>query len=119
MCRSGRGRSRFIRSNRVGYVGHSSLYLSSASLLLFLYSFIHFVLCLCFLGAGVAYSWGMGTNGQLGLGNEDDVYEPKSIVSKQLENRIVLAASAGGQHTVLLAKQKNVDVPQVGDETAK
>ena len=56
----------------------------------------------------MAYSWGMGTNGQLGLGSEDDILEPVFIKSKQLENRRVLSASAGGQHTVLLAADKEV-----------
>ena len=51
----------------------------------------------------MAYSWGMGTNGQLGQGDEEDVLEPKTVKGKQLQNRKVVAASAGGQHTVLLA----------------
>jgi len=53
---------------------------------------------------GKCYSWGMGTNGQLGTGEEDDVSEPHLMKSKQLENRFVIAVSSGGQHTVLLAK---------------
>lgn len=53
---------------------------------------------------GKCYSWGMGTNGQLGTGEEDDVTEPHLMKSKQLENRRVIAISSGGQHTVLLAK---------------
>ncbi|KAI9556936.1 hypothetical protein GHT06_016730 [Daphnia sinensis] len=57
--------------------------------------------------SGMAYSWGMGTNGQLGLGHEDDVLEPTTIKGKQLENRLVFLASAGGQHTVLLAAEKS------------
>lgn len=56
---------------------------------------------------GVAYSWGMGTNGQLGLGHEDDVHEPANIKSKSLENKMVLMATAGGQHAVLLAAEKS------------
>jgi alpha-tubulin suppressor-like RCC1 family protein len=59
-----------------------------------------------FLTTGVAYAWGFGTNGQLGLGHEDDVSVPETIRGRQLENRLVLAASAGGQHTVLLVKEK-------------
>ena len=55
----------------------------------------------------MAFSWGMGTNGQLGLGHEDDVLEPTSIKGKALENRLVISASAGGQHTVLLATDKS------------
>jgi len=55
---------------------------------------------------GECFAWGMGTNGQLGTGDEDDLFLPKQIKSKQLENRSVLAVSSGGQHTVLLAKDK-------------
>ncbi|XP_075211918.1 regulator of chromosome condensation-like [Lycorma delicatula] len=52
---------------------------------------------------GEVYAWGMGTNGQLGTGDEEDVYEPKKIQGKQLEGRSVVQVSGGGQHTVLLA----------------
>jgi len=53
---------------------------------------------------GKCYAWGMGTNGQLGNGEDDDVTAPQLMKSKQLENRSVIAVSSGGQHTVLLAK---------------
>ena len=51
------------------------------------------------------YAWGMATNGQLALddGSEEDVWEPHMIKGKQLQTRSVMRASAGGQHTVLLA----------------
>lgn len=55
---------------------------------------------------GLCYSWGMGTNGQLGTGEEDDLWEPTVMKSKQLEGREVLAVSSGGQHTVILARDK-------------
>ena len=48
----------------------------------------------------------MGTNLQLGTGEEDDETSPVKMTGKQLESRAVLAASSGGQHTVLLAKSK-------------
>ncbi|XP_069698532.1 regulator of chromosome condensation isoform X2 [Periplaneta americana] len=54
--------------------------------------------------SGELYAWGMGSNGQLGTGNEDDVYVPQLMKGKQLESRSVLRVSGGGQHTVLLAK---------------
>jgi len=54
--------------------------------------------------AGALYSWGMGTNGQLGTGEEEDVWEPKLMKSKQLEGREVLAVSSGGQHTIILVR---------------
>ncbi|CAH8640922.1 unnamed protein product [Schistosoma intercalatum] len=53
---------------------------------------------------GLAYSWGMGSNHQLGHGDsEDDCWEPELMVGKQLEDRRVLMVDAGGQHTVMLA----------------
>lgn len=56
--------------------------------------------------SGKVYGWGMGTNGQLGSGDDSDVFEPQEIKGKQLETRYVLKVSAGGQHTVLLAVEK-------------
>ena len=46
----------------------------------------------------------MGSNLQLGNGEEDDVFTPGKMAGKQLEDRKVMALSVGGQHTVLLAK---------------
>lgn len=55
---------------------------------------------------GTCYAWGMGTNGQLCTGEDEDLNVPTVVKSKQLENRSVIAVSSGGQHTVLLAKDK-------------
>lgn len=55
---------------------------------------------------GSVFSWGMGTNLQLGTGEEDDEWSPVEMTGKQLENRVVLSVSSGGQHTVLLVKDK-------------
>lgn len=55
---------------------------------------------------GSVYAWGMGTNLQLGTGEEDDEWNPVKMSGKQLENRTVLMVSSGGQHTVLLVKDK-------------
>lgn len=63
---------------------------------------MHFAICVFIPGS--VYSWGMGTNMQLGTGLEDDEWTPVKITGKQLENRSVLMASSGGQHTVLLVK---------------
>ena len=49
----------------------------------------------------------MGTNGQLGHGDEEDAWEPAEMLGKQLETRNVLGISGGGQHTVLIAKDVN------------
>jgi len=55
---------------------------------------------------GDCLAWGMGTNGQLGTGEEDDVYEPTKMVGKQLQGKKVLVISSGGQHTVMIAKEE-------------
>lgn len=55
---------------------------------------------------GSVYAWGMGTNLQLGTGEEDDEWSPVEMTGKQLENRAVLMVSSGGQHTALLVKEK-------------
>ena len=55
--------------------------------------------CYCF------FSWGMGSNGQLGQStDEEDAWEPGTMLGKQLEQRKVMAVSGGGQHTVLIAQ---------------
>ncbi|KAM5321381.1 regulator of chromosome condensation isoform 1-T1 [Glossophaga mutica] len=55
---------------------------------------------------GRVFAWGMGTNYQLGTGQEEDAWSPMEMTGKQLENRMVLSVSSGGQHTVLLVKNK-------------
>ena len=55
--------------------------------------------------SGEAFAWGMGTNLQLGTGEEDDVWTPVKMTGKKIENRRVLSASAGGQHTALLVSR--------------
>lgn len=59
------------------------------------------------LCVGELYGWGMGTNGQLGTGEEDDCDEPTLIKSKQLSDKQVIRVSSGGQHTVILATTNN------------
>ena len=55
---------------------------------------------------GRVFAWGMGTNNQLGTGQDEDAWSPVEMTGKQLENRVVLTVSSGGQHTVLLVKDK-------------
>ncbi|KAL4667600.1 hypothetical protein H8959_006289 [Pygathrix nigripes] len=55
---------------------------------------------------GRVFAWGMGTNYQLGTGQDEDAWSPVEMTGKQLENRVVLSVSSGGQHTVLLVKDK-------------
>lgn len=56
--------------------------------------------------SGDLYVWGMGTNGQLGTGTDEDVEEPFLLKSKQLEGRTVVRVAGGGQHTLVLATIK-------------
>ena len=53
---------------------------------------------------GDLYSWGMGTNLQLGTGDEDDVWKPHKVTGKKMEGKKVVDCSAGGQHTALLVE---------------
>ena len=50
----------------------------------------------------------MGSNGQLGLSDEEDAWEPGTMLGKQLEQRKVMAVSGGGQHTVLIAQGNDI-----------
>ncbi|XP_068211626.1 regulator of chromosome condensation-like [Palaemon carinicauda] len=56
--------------------------------------------------SGDVYGFGMGTNNQLAQGDEEDRLEPVKLTGKQLAERKVVAAQAGGLHTVLLAIPK-------------
>ncbi|PAA77407.1 hypothetical protein BOX15_Mlig016926g1, partial [Macrostomum lignano] len=62
----------------------------------------------CVAEDGAAFSWGMGSNKQLGHGPEDsDAHAPARVEGKQLDGLRVLAISGGGQHVVLLAAEAN------------
>merc|ERR1719318_381484 len=54
--------------------------------------------------AGDCYSWGMGTNGQLGTGDEEDKFKPVKMGGKQVQGKKVIAVSSGGQHTVMIVQ---------------
>ncbi|XP_063606599.1 regulator of chromosome condensation-like [Penaeus indicus] len=56
--------------------------------------------------SGDAYGFGMGTNNQLAQGNDDDQLVPVKLAGKQLAERKVVSAQAGGQHTIILAVPK-------------
>lgn len=56
---------------------------------------------------GKAYSWGMGSNQQLGVGSDDDQFEPVLLTGAQVRDRQVIRISSGGQHTLFLAADKN------------
>lgn len=56
---------------------------------------------------GKLYSWGMGSNHQLGTGSDDDALEPVLITSKQTEGKRIIRASSGGQHSIFLVEDEN------------
>lgn len=55
---------------------------------------------------GSLYSWGMGTNSQLGHGNEDDCHIPRLVEGNFAKSWKALKVSGGGQHTLVLATPK-------------
>ncbi|XP_066494441.1 regulator of chromosome condensation isoform X3 [Tiliqua scincoides] len=55
---------------------------------------------------GCAFAWGMGSNLQLATGDEEDAWSPVQMSGQQLENRTILSVTGGGQHTVLLVKER-------------
>lgn len=55
---------------------------------------------------GKAYSWGMGSNQQLGCGSDEDQNEPVLLTGAQVRDRKVIRISSGGQHTLFLAADK-------------
>lgn len=63
---------------------------------------------------GKLYTWGMGSNNQLGVGDGDDELEPALVTSKNTENKRMLLANGGGQHSVFLVEsdvQKKATAP--------
>lgn len=75
---------------------------------------------------GKVFSWGMGSNGQLGyniftwilfkflfsnvnmtffsLGSDEDQFEPVLLTGAQVKEKHVIRVSSGGQHTLFLAE---------------
>lgn len=55
---------------------------------------------------GLVYSWGSGTNGKLGHGDEENCDVPTLIIA--MEGKQVKVAKAGCEHTVLLTDEQEV-----------
>lgn len=55
---------------------------------------------------GELFSWGMGSNYQLGTGSDDDALEPVQIISKQTEGKRIIRVSSGGQHSIFLVENE-------------
>lgn len=54
---------------------------------------------------GKAYSWGMGSNQQLGCGSDEDQAEPILLTGVQVREKHVIRISSGGQHTLFIAAE--------------
>ena len=54
------------------------------------------------MATGEIYSWGMGTNLQLGMSDEEDQWSPVRVTGKKIEGLRAVGVSAGGQHTAIL-----------------
>ncbi|XP_054731518.1 regulator of chromosome condensation [Anastrepha obliqua] len=68
---------------------------------------------------GKLYSWGMGSNYQLGTGSDDDALEPIQIISKQTEGKRIIRVSSGGQHSIFLVQSEVQPKPQSKTELGK
>lgn len=55
---------------------------------------------------GKAYSWGFGSNQQLGIGSDEDQSEPTLLTGVQVREKDVIRVSSGGQHTLFIAAEK-------------
>ena len=51
---------------------------------------------------GELYAWGMGSDGKLGTGNEDDVVIPVLIATNISKNLLAARVVGGAQHTLVL-----------------
>lgn len=58
---------------------------------------------------GNVYSWGMGSNHQLGIGSDDDQNDPVLLTGMQVRDKAVFKVSSGGQHTLFLVNEKATD----------
>lgn len=63
--------------------------------------------------AGEVYAWGIGTNSQLGTGNDEDVWEPVLLQGAQVKEKKVITVAGGAQHTLFTVTDKK---PQSGTE---
>ena len=56
--------------------------------------------------AGALYSWGQGTQGELGAGSDEEIHVPTVVVRKEGGSWKAIAASCGGQHSMGLFRKK-------------
>lgn len=67
---------------------------------------------------GTVYAWGMGSNNQLGLGAEEDAFEPVLLTGAQVKDKHVSMVNGGGQHTLFLVSGEKLAPAKVPSKTA-
>jgi regulator of chromosome condensation len=60
---------------------------------------------------GTAYATGFNSQGQLGLGHEDDVEAAQLIRGKALKDKVLTWAGAGGQFSIVAARSQPSSAP--------
>lgn len=68
---------------------------------------------------GKAYSWGMGSNQQLGVGSDEDQFEPVLLTGAQVREKHVIRVSSGGQHTLFIAAESIIQTNGIHKESIK
>lgn len=53
---------------------------------------------------GQVYAWGIGSNSQLGIGGDEDAYEPTLLTGVQVKDKKVVKVSGGAQHTLFVVE---------------
>lgn len=53
---------------------------------------------------GKIYVWGLGTNSQLGTGDDEDVLDPTLLAGAQVKEKNIISVSSGGQHSLFIVE---------------
>lgn len=61
----------------------------------------------------------MGSNQQLGVGSDEDQFEPVLLTGAQVRERQVIRVSSGGQHTLFIAAEPIIQTNGVHKEIIK
>ncbi|XP_055691543.1 regulator of chromosome condensation-like isoform X1 [Lutzomyia longipalpis] len=61
---------------------------------------------------GKVFCWGMGSNHQLGLGSDTDVFVPTQLIGEQVMGKKVLRVDSGRQHTIFLVEDSTAEASE-------
>lgn len=53
---------------------------------------------------GEIYAWGIGSNSQLGIGGDEDAWEPTLLTGAQVKGKKIVRVSGGAQHTLFVVE---------------